>query len=248
METIRRVSTVKYLVDTTPCTRVLPEEYVLPLQPEKLISSSHVAIPMIDLSGLDGSIGRQRMTVEAIGSACPHWGFFKIISHGVKLSLMEEMLKVVDGFFNLAAEEKMNYASEDVMNPVRWSAIAAKVPGRTDNEIKNHWHTHLKKRLYQNQSTVNPGKIDEQSTNGVQSATKNRRGFAPKEIAEDPDLSQALPIQDSSSSSEISNLSCDCALLPCGMNSVMIEDISSSIPVEPIAESTDDFWTQTIFS
>lgn len=29
----------------------------------------------------------------------------------------------------------------------RWSAIAAKLPGRTDNEIKNVWHTHLKKRF-----------------------------------------------------------------------------------------------------
>ncbi|XP_027364560.1 transcription factor MYB4-like [Abrus precatorius] len=29
----------------------------------------------------------------------------------------------------------------------RWSSIAAKLPGRTDNEIKNFWHTHLKKRL-----------------------------------------------------------------------------------------------------
>ncbi|KAL7618211.1 hypothetical protein Lser_V15G04144 [Lactuca serriola] len=31
----------------------------------------------------------------------------------------------------------------------KWSSIATHLPGRTDNEIKNYWNTHLKKKLLQ---------------------------------------------------------------------------------------------------
>ncbi|XBH70358.1 hypothetical protein VPH35_098038 [Triticum aestivum] len=36
----------------------------------------------------------------------------------------------------------------------RWSAIAAKLPGRTDNDVKNHWSTKLKKRHVMLMSTA----------------------------------------------------------------------------------------------
>ncbi|MCD7464534.1 hypothetical protein HAX54_052950 [Datura stramonium] len=47
----------------------------------------------------------------------------------------------------------------------KWSAIAVHLPGRSDNEIKNHWHTCLKKRSIQ-ELTPNKEKLLETSQVG----------------------------------------------------------------------------------
>jgi transcription factor MYB, plant len=55
------------------------------------------------------------------------------------------------------------------MGIFRWSAIATHLPKRTDNEIKNYWNTHLKKRL--TKMGIDP--VTHKATNGTLTGTAN---------------------------------------------------------------------------
>ncbi|XP_050238817.1 transcription factor MYB106-like [Mercurialis annua] len=50
------------------------------------------------------------------------------------------------GNFSLQEEQSIIQLHALVGN--KWSAIAAHMPKRTDNEIKNYWNTHIKKKLH----------------------------------------------------------------------------------------------------
>ncbi|EPS66170.1 hypothetical protein M569_08607, partial [Genlisea aurea] len=110
---------IKNLVDSRPPVKKLPPQYVLDL-PLNPLCVGIADIPAIDLRRLDGPPACRASAVADIGAACADWGFFRIENHEVEWIVIEEMMKVVEGFFDLSVEEKMKYWSEDVMSPVRY--------------------------------------------------------------------------------------------------------------------------------
>eukprot|EP00253_Pinus_taeda_P009235 PITA_09235 len=56
---------------------------------------------------------------------------------------------------SLSAEEEQTIIQLHGILGNKWSTIASYLPGRTDNEIKNLWNTHLKKRFAQRKSRKN---------------------------------------------------------------------------------------------
>nr|URY18912.1 MYB protein [Zanthoxylum bungeanum] len=85
----------------------------------------------------------------------------------------------------------------------RWSLIAGRIPGRTDNEIKNYWNTHLSKKLIsqgidprthkplKNQANTNYSK-SASSSKAYRSSSSNPNPMTPIVVSSDLDNQQHI--------------------------------------------------------
>ncbi|KAL3355009.1 hypothetical protein AABB24_019209 [Solanum stoloniferum] len=59
----------------------------------------------------------------------------------------------------------------------RWSRIARKIPGRTDNEIKNYWRTHMRKKAQEQRKKSSISPSSSSSSSSSITHEENERNF-----------------------------------------------------------------------
>ncbi|ONK63774.1 uncharacterized protein A4U43_C07F18790 [Asparagus officinalis] len=87
---------------------VVPETYIFPGEQRPNTVRTCESIPVVDLQG-----GSEDEVVREILKAGKEYGFFQVINHGIPEDLVNDMISVAQEFFEMPAENKACYYSED---------------------------------------------------------------------------------------------------------------------------------------
>ncbi|KAI9115114.1 hypothetical protein K1719_014127 [Acacia pycnantha] len=77
-------------------------------------------IPIIDFSLLLSNDPQlHAKAVQHLAKACKEWGFFMVISHGIPVSLIDDVISLSQEFHNLSDEDKAEFTDKGVLTPIR---------------------------------------------------------------------------------------------------------------------------------
>ncbi|XP_059077602.1 protein SRG1-like isoform X1 [Cryptomeria japonica] len=72
-----------------------------------------LSIPIIDMANLSQGGLQRKEELCKIAKACEEWGFFQVVNHNIRHSLLDDIKRVEKEFFHLPLEEKQKCALRD---------------------------------------------------------------------------------------------------------------------------------------
>ncbi|XP_045807385.1 transcription factor WER-like [Trifolium pratense] len=148
------------------------------------------------------------------------------------------------GNFSQQEEETIIKLHQKLGN--RWIVIAANLPGRTDNEIKNYWHTILKKRVMKNSMSdakcgTRKAKVSESNDHPTMEAEASKIDCV---LENNSSANISNPLSSKSSSSEFSCITMDSAATKISYENSLFDDNDIPFMNEYMEAVSENFWTE----